>query len=259
VVNQATTVYPQSRKMIKSIGTAALIAVVLGAIDILMDGSSTAEVIGLIGIVVFLAAVLMLRFMRMATIVDGMGLAVRDIVRTRRVPWSRIQSINIETNPSHFTESRHPKEIAVAYLDTGRRLQLPGVDDKNLAAMNLHLPVVVESLRQRWVSGRGAGWQPIAAVQARAAEMARYKVSSAVVGLLWFMAAVLVMVLLAVVLVVLSVGLDVPVFVDGDSGLFLPVLLGLILGVPIIVGASAWIGSVVTRRRDRLAPPPLPR
>jgi hypothetical protein len=258
-MNQATTVYRQSPKMIKSVGTGALIVVALGAINFLWDGYSTAEVVWLIGISAVLAAVLIVRFTRVKTVVDGTGLAVKDLVTTWRVPWSRIQAIMIETNPGHFTDSRQPKEIAVAYLDTGRRLPLLGVDDKNLAAMNLGLWTVVESLRQRWAAGRGAGWQPISAVHTRVAEMAHYRVGSGVVGLLWFMSATAVTVLVAMALVIVSREFDVPAFVDSESELFLPVLLGLVLGVPVIVGIVAWIASTVRRRRDRAAAPALSR
>jgi Bacterial PH domain len=253
VVNQATTVYPQSRKMIMSICAAALIAVLLGVIDILTDRDySTAEAAWFIGLIVVLAAVLILRFMRMATVADANGLVVRSFFRSRRVPWSRIQAIMVEANAGHFTEERQPKEIAVAYRDNGRRMPLFGVDDKNLAATNRQLTVEVELLRQRWLASRGESWQPIAAVQTKAAEMARYKVSSAVVGLLGFMSAIFVMVIITTVLVVAQVEFDSPLFLDGDSDPS-PLLLGLMLGVPTIVGILAWVGSALARRRIRLA------
>jgi hypothetical protein len=251
-VNQATTVYQQSRAMVRSIGVAVSVAVLLGAMEILTDDYSTPAAVGIIGSIVLLAAVLMLRFMRLATVVDATGIAVKGFVATRRVPWSRIQTIVVETNPSHFTEDRHPKEIAVAYLDTGRRLTLRGIDDKNLSSMNLQLANVVDSLRQRWITGRGDGWQPVAAVQAKAAEMARFRVSATVVGLLWFIAGVGVMALVSTTLVLLKGELDLPVFVDGGSGLFLPLLFGLLLGVPAVAGIIAGINSTVQRRRARM-------
>jgi hypothetical protein len=236
--------------MIMSIGAGVLIAVLLGIVEILTGDYGTTAAIWIIGLIVVLSVVLMLRFVRLATVVDATGLVIKGFATTRRVPWSRIQAIIVETNASSLTEERHPKEIAVAYLDTGRRLQLAGVDDKNLAATNRQLPVEVELLRQRWIAGRGASWQPVAAVQAKAAEMARYKVSSAVVGLLGFICAIVVMVVVAVVLVVVQ-GSEL---VDGDSDA-LPILLGLVFCVPTVVGIVAWIGSVISRRRARLAGP----
>jgi len=237
--------------MIKKIGVAVLLALLAGFIEIISDDYSAPATYGFIGFTVVLASVLFLLFTRLATVVDATGLVVKGFFTTRRVPWSRIQEIIVEANPSHYTEERHPKEIAVAYLDTGRRVPLRGIDDKNLAAVNLHLSTTVASLRQRWIASRGAAWRPIGAVQAKAAEMARYKMGSWVVGLKAFMSAVVMAVVLAVALAILNIEFDLPVFVDGDSALFLPVVLGLVLGTPTIVGILAWITSAVRRRRAR--------
>jgi hypothetical protein len=251
VVSQEPTVYRQSRTMVKSIGVAVLVAVLLGAVEILTGDFSAPAAAGVIGSIVVLAAVLMLRFMRLATVVNASGIAVKGFVATRRVPWSRIQAITVELNPSHFTESRHPRQIAVAYRDTGRRLHLRGIDDKNLAASNLQLSTVVESLRQRWIAGRGEGWRPVAAVQAKAAELSRFLVSAAVIGLLWFMSTIGIMAVLATALVLIKGELGLPVFVDSGSGLFLPVLLGLLFGVPIVAGVAGGLHSAAQRRRAR--------
>lgn len=239
--------------MIKSIGGGLTLAVLLGAIEFLTEDYDPALAWGLIAFIVALASVLFVRFTRLATVADHTGLVVRGFVTTHRVSWSRVQEIIVEVNASHYTEQRHPREIAVAYLDTGRRLPLRGVDDKNLAAMNLQLPAAVAALRERWIAGRGEHWQPIAAVQAKAADMAQHGVSPAVLGMLVFIATVAVTTILAVVLLLLRVEFDLPVFVDADSGLFLPLLFGLLLGVPVLAGTVVGIRSAATRRRARAA------
>lgn len=236
--------------MVLTIGGAVLVAVLLGAIDILREDYSPPVAGAIIGSIVVFSAVLMLRFTRLATTVDATGVAIKGFFTTRRVPWSRIQAIIIETNSSHYTESKHPKQIAVAYLDNGRRLHLRGVDDKNLEAMNLQLPTVVDFLRQQWIAGRGDGWRPVADVQAAAAQMARFGVSAAIVGVVWFLAGVAVMTVLTTTLILLKGELDLPVFVDGGSG-FLALVFGLMLGVPVIAGVVAGLHAAAQRRRAR--------
>jgi hypothetical protein len=178
-MSRVTTTYRQSNKTV--IGMAAAVVVALGAVaaDALNRQDVDARTVQIaLGLYAVLIGLVIFRFARLATIASPEGLAARGFLWTRRVPWSRVQAIVIETTISIREQEEH--EHAVAYLDNRRRLALPGVDDRNIEA----LPGAVDAMRQQWTAGRGSAWQPIESIQRVAAHRARHK-SAVVLAVRW--------------------------------------------------------------------------
>jgi len=232
-MSRVATTYRQSSKTV--IGLATAIATALGGVALTAlkgQGGNDRDLYIALGVYAALAVLVITRFARLATIASTKGLVARGLLWTRRVPWSRVQAVVIETTVSLREQEEH--EHAVAYIDNRRRLALPGVNDKNLDA----LPAAAEALRQQWISARGSAWQPIEAIQRVAAHRARHK-SALVLAVRWVKIGVGVM---AVVWIVLIVFHALP-----PEELRLPIALGL-------AALVAIVGGVTENMRNRALP-----
>lgn len=178
-----------------------------------------------------------------ATITRREDIAIRGLIRTRRIPWSDVQDIRVEVNPGHLAKDSAPKEIVVVYDQTGRRRTLPHVNEKNLSGHGATLSAETQRLRTTWELRRGADWAPIAQVRAKAAERARYGVSSWMVGLIAAMVAV------PVAIVVFLIGLFGDLTEGPLSFVFEPEF---IMVAPLVVYFVVSIASVIRRRRARV-------
>ncbi|MFI6582672.1 PH domain-containing protein [Embleya sp. NPDC050493] len=96
-----------------------------------------------------------------ATVVDGYGVTLRGVFRTRVVAWPDTQGIEIETLPWGLEDQ--PTQAAVLYDSTGRRYALPNMDDLRTDDLNHE----VNALRETWVRRRGEHWAPVPEVAAR--------------------------------------------------------------------------------------------
>ncbi|MFI6979156.1 PH domain-containing protein [Embleya sp. NPDC050154] len=96
-----------------------------------------------------------------ATVVDGHGVTLRGVIRTRVVEWRDVQGIEIETLPWGLEDQ--PTRAAVLYDSTGRKYDLPNMDDLRTDDLNHE----VNALRETWVRRRGEHWASVPEVAAR--------------------------------------------------------------------------------------------
>ncbi|MET8546373.1 PH domain-containing protein [Kitasatospora sp. NPDC004799] len=69
------------------------------------------------------------------TWVDGAGIRVRGLLRTRRLSWADIEDIRTKPlRPSPGNQPFMPKMVAYAYLSSGRRVLLVHVNDLHLGS-----------------------------------------------------------------------------------------------------------------------------
>jgi len=234
------TAYRISRKVLAAAGGAAafgLIGLIREvATDETLDAAGKAWTIGATVVVVGLVLLWVARF---STTVTDDHITARA-ARTRRILWSDIQDIRIEVNPGALVKSNVPKQQVIVYRTSGARVVLPFVDEKNLANRRLVLETEVAALRTAWQQRRGPQWRPVPQVQQAAATMARYGVSSWVVGLPWAMLTLAAGVIATVVLLL----------TDALGDAFGPVMFVLMVIAPVAVYFAVCIGSVVARRRD---------
>jgi hypothetical protein len=234
-MSPVTTTYKQSNKTVLGLAGAVLAGLGAAAANALnQQGVEESTALIALGLYAALIVLAIIRFARLATIASPDGLVVRGFLRTRRVPWSRVQAIVIETTVS--VREQEEREQAVAYLENRRRLALPGVNDKNLDA----LPEAAQTLRQQWIAGRGPAWQPMESIQRVAAHRARHK-SALVLAIRWLKIGVGVMAGVWIVLILLK-ALPPP-------ELRLPIALGSAVVIAII-------GGVVESVRSRSLPDP---
>lgn len=239
------TSYRVSPKVI----AAAIAAAAFGLIGLIrkVAGDETLGAAGktwFIGGTTVLIGLLLLWVSRFATTVTGDHITARG-AKTRRIPWSDIQDIRIEVNPGSLMKSGAPKQHVIVYRTSGARVILPYLNQKNLDSRKLVLETEVAALRATWQERRGPQWRPVPQVQQAAATMARYGVSSWVVGLPWAMITLAVAVV-AVVALLLTDAL-------GDAAG--PVMVFLMVIAPIAVYFAVCIGSIVARRRASPAEP----
>ena len=197
-MSRVTITYRQRNKTVIGLAVAVLTALGAAAFNTLDgQGVDDRDVYIALGLYAALIALVIIRFARLATIASSKGLVARGFLSTRRVPWSRVQAIVVETTVS--VREQEEREHAVAYLENRRRLALPGVNDKNLDALS----EATETLRQQWVAGRGSAWQPIESIQRVAAHRARHK-SALVLAVRWVKIGVGVMAGVWIVLILLN-------------------------------------------------------
>lgn len=96
-----------------------------------------------------------------ATVVDERGVALRGVFRARVVAWPAVQGIEIATLPWGLEDQ--PTRAAVLYDSTGRKYDLPNVDDLRTDDLDHE----VDALRETWVRRRGEHWAPVPEVAAR--------------------------------------------------------------------------------------------
>ncbi|MFD9892759.1 hypothetical protein ACFWY9_25730 [Amycolatopsis sp. NPDC059027] len=95
-----------------------------------------------------------------ATHTDQDGVTVHGWFRARKTPWTRIQDIVVE--PKHHRQLKSaPYFVTAMYDDTGRRIVLPNLNDRN----GLDLEHETEILHRMWLSRRGVTWRSIPAVR----------------------------------------------------------------------------------------------
>jgi hypothetical protein len=173
-----TTTYRYSKKTVIGFAVAMLTTLLGVAYGIVSNESLDDQTAAIaLGIAVVVIAVVILRFVRTATIASAEALVARRFLWTDRVAWSRVQAIIIETTVSLRDQDEH--ERAVAYLDNRRRLALPGVTDGTVDT-----PEAVQALRGLWYAGRGPAWQPAPDVQ-RAADQRARRPSAVVLVIRW--------------------------------------------------------------------------
>jgi hypothetical protein len=84
------------------------------------------------------------------TVTNEDHVEARMLWRIRRIPWSQIQDIRVESDPAAAAFDR-PTETVVIYDQLGRRITLPCFDNLNLERRGLHLtygwPVASEAAR----------------------------------------------------------------------------------------------------------------
>lgn len=173
------------------------------------------------------------------TMTDPEGVTVRGLLRIRTFAWPDIQAIQIEQNPGGYADDRGPKQIAVLYDNTGRRVPLPHVNEKNLETFIAE----VDGMRADWEHWRGPDWAPITDVQQKAGKRVRYTFTSVATGAFAAMLAV------PGVVVIFVVGLfahasELP---SPLSWLFQPYAIMLL---PAIVFPIAAVASALARRRE---------
>lgn len=234
-MSRVRTTYRQSNKTVIGLAVAVLAALVAAGINA-VDGQGVDDrnVLVALGLCAALIGLVIIRFARLATFASPTGLVARGFLWTRKVPWSRVQAIVIETTVS--VREQEEREHAVAYLENRRRLALPGVNDKNLDALS----EAAETLRQQWIAGRGSAWQPIEPIQRLAAHRARRK-SALVLAVRWLKIGVGVMAGVWIVLILLKA---LP-----PQELRLPIGLGLAVVIAII-------GGVIESVRGQSLPEP---
>lgn len=169
---------------------------------------------------------------------DPEGVTVRGLLRTRTFAWPDIQAIQIEQNPGGYIDDRGPKQIAVLYDKTGRRVPMPHVNDKNLETF----AVEVETMRADWEHWRGPDWVPIASVQRTADQRVRYRFTS------WATGAFAAMLAVPVAAVIFVVGLFTRAS-ELPSPLSWPFQPISIMVLPAIVFPIVAVASMVARQR----------
>jgi hypothetical protein len=117
-------------------------------------------------------AVLLLLF-RSATVIRPEAIVFRGVVRTRRVSWSEVQAVTIESNIASLINRRVPTRRMVIYDRLDRRLESAHFTNKNADSLEIE----VEAVQVAWERGRGSDWAPVPDVQARIAAQWRRRFS----------------------------------------------------------------------------------
>jgi hypothetical protein len=221
-----------------AIGTAGL------AVEVLGDDEISGGVKFWI-LVPFLALIIFLLFWlrRMSTTVTARHIRIRTVGRGRAFAWSDVQAIAVEANPGMIAQSDAPSEVVVLYDSRGRRHSLPAMNEKNLAGIHRRLDKELEYLTRAWLAGRGDDWAEVPAVQARAAERARYRFASWVVGFAWAIMALPITMVVALVGIIAEPPAPWPLYL-----LFEPMA---ILVVPLLAFGVGTALSVYRRRQDQ--------
>ncbi|MCM1973316.1 PH domain-containing protein [Streptomyces sp. G1] len=106
---------------------------------------------------------------RRFTALDERGIAVRNLLRVRRLGWAELHDIRAQVWPE---EARAipgmPRVCAYAYLRDGKRIVLPCVDDREVEAVRTEVALI----RSVWTVLRGPGWQPDPGAEPRIARAA---------------------------------------------------------------------------------------
>ncbi|MBL7493382.1 hypothetical protein I6A60_36770 [Frankia sp. AgB1.9] len=146
---------------------AAPVAGVLGA---LADWEGHLAIRWSCGLVLAALAFLGLWAMLSCTAIVHDHVEVRILWRVRRIPWSRIQAIRVESDPGREALGSGPTESVVVYDESGRRINLPFFDNMNLHYRGLSLAHEVAGVRRAWQERRGADWVRLPEVSARIAD-----------------------------------------------------------------------------------------
>ncbi|WP_407838606.1 PH domain-containing protein [Streptomyces sp. DSM 116496] len=94
---------------------------------------------------------------RRFTALDERGIAVRNLLRVRRVEWAELHDIRAEAWPEKARAiPGTPRVRAYAYLRDGKRIVLPCVDDREVEAVRTEVALI----RSVWTALRGPGWHP---------------------------------------------------------------------------------------------------
>lgn len=96
--------------------------------------------------------------LRRATIAGQDALVLQGLFGAKQVQWSRVQAIKVESPLA--PARRGPQAQVVVYDDAGNRLELPQLDDKNIADLGHE----ASALAKMWGQRRGPQWQPAPAV-----------------------------------------------------------------------------------------------
>ncbi|MFJ9950824.1 PH domain-containing protein [Kitasatospora sp. NPDC091207] len=96
---------------------------------------------------------------RSGTFVDRAGIRVRGFFRLRRLAWSEIEDIRVQSMRGSAPDDDPPTVIAYAYRSTGRRVLLVHLNDQHLESP-LHVEREVEVLRAAWAELRDPSAAP---------------------------------------------------------------------------------------------------
>ena len=215
----------------------------LGAV-VFTSWLTTVERVVLTALVVGPIGWLLVRAWRSTTTVTSDHVTARGLLSTKRVRWTDVQDIQVEANPGAFAANPAPSEMLVVYLNTGRTLVLPHVNQMNLVEHNLDFRHEVGAIRDAWIRGRGPMWTLNPQVRRKAAERARYGMSSWAVGIIPGAFSILFMIVIALI------GLFTPIdewLPPPLSWLFDPLAT---LVVPALSYLAGSLTSVAMRRRD---------
>jgi hypothetical protein len=176
------------------------------------------------------------------------GIVVRGLLRTRTFGWPDIQDIRIESSPAgQLGIYEHlgvdgPRLNAYLYDGAGRRVTLPNLNEKNVAALGFTLAAEVETMRATWQRQRGPQWASLPRARSKIDYRARYPFASWMVG----MTAAMLAVPVAAVLVVVGLFTHAAELPAPLSWLFRPEF---ILVLPAVVVPVATMYSRLARRR----------
>ncbi|MFD6889038.1 hypothetical protein [Streptomyces sp. NPDC059957] len=106
---------------------------------------------------------------RRFTVLDEEGIAVRSLLRVRRLRWAELHDIRAEAWPGRARAVPGAGQLsAYAYLSGGKRVSLPCVDDREVEGVRTE----VARIRGVWTGLRGPGWQQDPGAEARIARAA---------------------------------------------------------------------------------------
>lgn len=106
---------------------------------------------------------------RRFTVLDEQGIAVRSLLRVRRLRWAELYDIRAEAWPGRAPAVPGvPRVFAYAYLPGGKRVSLPCVDDREVEGVRTEVALI----RAAWAGLRGPGWQRDPGAEARIARAA---------------------------------------------------------------------------------------
>lgn len=106
---------------------------------------------------------------RRFTVLDEQGIAVRRLLRVRRLRWAELYDIRAEAWPEQARAVPGASRVfACAYLTGGKRVPLPCVDDREVAGVRGEVALI----RSVWTGLRGPGWQPDPGTEACIAQAA---------------------------------------------------------------------------------------
>lgn len=93
---------------------------------------------------------------RRFTVLDEHGIAVRNVLRVRRLRWAELHDIRAEAWPGRARAVPGvPGVSAYVYLPGGKRVPLPCVDDREVEGVRTEVALI----RAAWAGLRGPGWQ----------------------------------------------------------------------------------------------------
>ncbi|MFE9565617.1 PH domain-containing protein [Streptomyces sp. NPDC006487] len=106
---------------------------------------------------------------RRFTVLDEQGIAVRSLLRVRRVRWAELHDIRAEGRPGRAGRGPGAEWVsAYAYLPGGKRVSLPCVDDREVEGVRTEVALI----RAAWAGLRGPGWRQDPGAEARIARAA---------------------------------------------------------------------------------------